>query len=62
MKNDNRKTGEGEAPSRPGAKKGDVMGSTGSLKCDKRVEVRRTLKKAYVLKLDDNNNFELAAA
>lgn len=38
------------------------MVSTGNLKHDKRVEERNTLKKAYVLKLDDNDNFELAAA
>lgn len=41
---------------------GDVKVSTGILKHDKRAEKRKSLKKAHVLKLDDNNNFELAAA
>ena len=41
---------------------GDVKVSTGILKHDKRAEDCAISLKGAVLKLDDNNNFELAAA
>ena len=38
------------------------MVSTGIMKHDKRVEERTLLKRRTFLKLNDKNNFELAAA